>query len=164
MKIIVNVDKNWGIGCGNKLLYHIPADMKMFRETTTGKTLVMGYNTFMSLPGARPLPNRRNIVLSRKPGLKIDGAEVAENIDALKSILKDTPQDDVYIIGGAGVYREMLDLCDTCLVTKVDSSAPADTFFPDLDKNKAWIMSDKSPEMTHDGLRFWFCVYSKKAV
>ena len=120
MNLIVAVDKNWGIGFENKLLVSIPDDMKFFRETTTGKVVVMGRKTLESFPGGRPLKNRTNIVLTKNKNYKADGAIVVHTIEQLKEELKKYPSEDIYVIGGASIYAALLDDCDVAHVTKID--------------------------------------------
>ncbi len=160
MKLIVAVSKSWGIGKDNRLLFSIPADMKFFRDTTKGHTVVMGRKTLESLPGGKPLKNRRNIVLSTS----IDsgnGIEAVRNVnELLKLVGKDT--ENVFIIGGESVYRELLPFADTAFVTKVDAENEADCFMPDLDSDKNWVLSEKSNDYFENGLTFRFCTYVRK--
>ena len=113
MRAIVNADKNWGIGCENKLLVHIPSDMRFFRDHTTNNVVVMGRKTLESLPGGRPLADRDNIILSRDPGLRVKGAAVVHDVEELQALLSDIHTDRVYVIGGEEIYRLLLPLCDT---------------------------------------------------
>ena len=119
MKTIVAVDRNWGIGKDNDLLFHLPTDMKFFRQTTLGKVIVMGSNTLRSFPGGNPLKNRTNIVLY--PGGSRDDCTVAQSLAELSEILSAYSSEDVYIVGGAMFYRTMLPYCSEELVTKVDA-------------------------------------------
>ena len=108
MRAIVVVDKNWGIGKKNDLLFRLPADMKHFRETTEGKTVVMGSNTLLSFPGGKPLKNRENLILSRNPDFQPEGCQVFRDIPAL---LNAAPSDS-FVIGGGSVYQALLDACN----------------------------------------------------
>lgn len=157
MKIIVVVDEKWGIGRNNGLLFRLKKDMKYFRETTTGKVVVMGANTFDSFPyGA--LPNRVNIVLDAS-GNAHDGAVTVSNVDELNMILDQYNTDDVFIIGGASVYKLMLNRCKTAYVTKVQANGQAELFFPNLDKTDGWRLTEQS-EPTQDGdYVITFCKY-----
>ncbi|MBQ3772896.1 MAG: dihydrofolate reductase, partial [Pseudobutyrivibrio sp.] len=112
MNLIVAVDKNWAIGKDNKLLVSIPDDMKFFRETTTGKVVVMGRKTLESFPNSKPLPNRVNIVLTRDAKYEAKGAVVVHSKEELNEELKKYNSDDIYVIGGESIYRLMLDECD----------------------------------------------------
>lgn len=126
INIIVAMDKNGGIGKDNKLLAHIPEDLKHFKDTTDGHTVVMGYSTWLSLP-KKPLPNRRNIVLTTKD-IELDGAVVIHSIDELKDWIDF--DDEVFIIGGAKVYEQFLPYADRMYVTLIEDRFEADTFFP----------------------------------
>lgn len=159
MKAIVNVDENWGIGCGGSLLFPIPEDMKFFRETTSGKVVVMGRKTLESFPGAAPLKNRVNILFSRTPGLVVPGATVVGDIPQLRSALAGCPPEEVYVIGGQAVYHLLLGYCSTALVTRVQARGKADTFFPNLDTNPNWQLTLQSETKEHEGTRFTFCTY-----
>ena len=161
MKAILSADRNWGIGCQNKLLISIPSDMKFFRETTTGHTVVMGRKTLESFPGGQPLKNRRNIVLTRNPGYSVKGAEVVRSPEELLKLLEGSPLEDVYVIGGGEVYRLLLPYCDTVYVTKIDFAYQADTFFPNLDESPEWELAEESEEQTCFDIEFTFRTYRR---
>lgn len=134
MRAIVAVDKRWGIGKKNDLLFSLKEDMKFFRTTTLDKAVVMGSNTLLSFPGSKPLPRRRNYVLW-PGGEKRDDCIVVSSLDELKSALeKETG--DIYVIGGALFYRTMLEFCEEVLVTKVDADGAAEVFFENLDERE----------------------------
>jgi len=129
--IIVAIAENRAIGIDNNLLYHIPADMKRFRNLTTGNTVLMGRKTFQSLPKGA-LPDRRNIVLTRSESALFPGAETFPSLEAALEACG--PDEHVYIIGGAQVYRKALPLADTLEVTLVhDTPLMADSFFPEFE-------------------------------
>ena len=161
MKIIVAADKNWGIGNKGKLLVSIPQDMKFFRATTTGHTVVMGRKTLESLPGGRPLPDRRNIVLTKNPDFKCDGVTIVHSIDELMAVVG-AESEEVFVIGGGAVYKELLPYCDTAFVTRLDYSYEADTYFPDLDSDDEWELTSEGEEETYYDLIYYFNVYSKR--
>lgn len=161
MKAILSADRNWGIGCQNKLLISIPSDMKFFRETTTGHTVVMGRKTLESFPGGQPLKNRRNIVLTRNPEYSVKGAEVVRSAEELLKLLEGSPLEDVYVIGGGEVYRQLLPYCDTVYVTKIDFAYQADTFFPNLDESPEWELAEESEEQTCFDIEFTFRTYRR---
>ena len=161
MKAILSADRNWGIGCQNKLLISIPSDMKFFRETTTGHTVVMGRKTLESFPGGQPLKNRRNIVLTRNPEYSVKGAEVVHSPEELLKLLEGSPLEDVYVIGGGEVYRQLLPYCDTVYVTKIDFAYQADTFFPNLDESPEWELAEESEEQTCFDIEFTFRTYRR---
>lgn len=161
MKAIVNVDNNWGIGIGDKLLNHIPADMKFFRETTIGNVVVMGRATFMTFPGPKALPNRVNIVLTKDASWSAPDVIAAHSVEELFEVLKNYDSDSVYVIGGSIVYDLLLPYCDTAFVTKVDSSKEADKFFPNLDEKSEWKLDFVGEENEHNGVKFRFTTYKK---
>lgn len=163
MKMIVAVDKNWGIGANNKLLVSIPADMKFFRQETSGKVVVMGRKTLESFPGGLPLKNRTNVVLTRDAGYQAKGAVIVHSIPELLEELKKYEDDQIYVIGGGSIYREMLPYCDTALVTRIDYAFAADTYFPDLDKLPEWEITENSEEQTYFDLEYAFYKYERKA-
>ena len=129
--IIVATDRNMAIGYQNKLLFWLPNDLKRFKELTTGNTIIMGRNTFLSLPKGA-LPNRRNIVLSTRKDASFPGAETYASLEeAIKACKED---EKIYIIGGASVYTQALPLADVLCITEIDAESPAaDTYFPTID-------------------------------
>ncbi|MBR4451126.1 MAG: dihydrofolate reductase [Clostridia bacterium] len=161
MKEIVCVDNNWAIGKSNDLIYHIPDDMKFFRQKTTGNVVVMGLATLKSFPDGRPLKNRINIVLCDDPSFECEGAVIVSSIDELLRETAKYNTDDVFIIGGASVYAQMLPYCDTAYITKVDSESPADKYFPNLDEIEEWELTEESEEYDYNGLKYKFTVYNK---
>ncbi|MCR5654278.1 MAG: dihydrofolate reductase [Lachnospiraceae bacterium] len=161
MKLIVAVDKNWAIGNKNKLLVSIPNDMKNFRRLTTGNVIVMGRKTLESFPQGKPLPNRVNIVLSGQKDYTCKDAVVVHSVDELKEKLAEYSC-DVYVVGGGRVYKELLPLCDEAIVTKVDESYEADTYFPNLDEMDEWEIAEESEEQTCFDLCYTFVTYRRK--
>ena len=161
MNLIVAVDKNWAIGKDNKLLVSIPDDMKFFRETTTGKVVVMGRKTLESFPNSKPLPNRVNIVLTRDAKYEAKGAIIVHSKEELNEELKKYNSDDIYVIGGESIYRLMLDECDRAFVTFVDYSYDADTYFPNLDEMSDWKLAEESEEQTYYDIEFYFRTYTR---
>ena len=162
MKAIVAVDKKWGIGKNNDLLFSIPDDMKFFRETTKGKIVVMGANTLRSFPNGNPLKNRVNIVLSTT--ISRDDCTVVDSIDKLLEEVKKYPADDVYLIGGAMLYKTLLPFCTEALVTKVDADGDATAFFTNLDQLKEWTLINKSDIITSNGFDIAFTTYKNTCV
>lgn len=157
MKAIVAVDKNWGIGKNNDLLFSIPEDMKFFRKTTLNKVVVMGRKTLESFPNGAPLKNRVNIVLSSS--LNKDGCITVKNIEILKEKLKEFNDEDIFVIGGATVYKLLLPYISTALVTKVDADGGATAFFENLDKLSNWKMEKESEEIETNGYKIKFTEY-----
>ncbi|MFI3209140.1 MAG: dihydrofolate reductase [Eubacteriales bacterium] len=159
MNLIVAVDKNWGIGSQNQLLVSIPADMKFFRETTTGKVVVMGRKTLESFPQKQPLKNRTNIVLTSDKAYEANGAIVVHSLEEMLEELKKYNQDDIYVIGGESIYRQMLPYCKVAHVTKIDHEYAADTYFPNLEEMKEWKVTGISEEQTYFDLEYYFTRY-----
>lgn len=162
MNAIVAVDKNWGIGANNKLLVSIPADMKFFRQETTGKVVVMGRKTLETFPNKRPLPNRTNIVITRDKNYQAAGAIIVHNIEQLMEELKKYEEEQIYVIGGGKVYEELLPYCNMVHVTKIDYAYEADTYFPNLDEKPEWQITQSSGEQTYFDLEYEFLKYERK--
>ena len=163
MRLIVAVDKNWGIGKNNDLLVSIPSDKKFFRQETTGKVVVMGRKTLESFPGGLPLKNRTNVVLTRNAGYRAKDTVIVHDIPELLEELKKYPSDAVYVVGGGTVYEELLPYCDEAYVTKIDFAYEADTYFPNLDQMPEWEVTASSEEQTYFDLEFEFLQYERKA-
>lgn len=161
MNLIVNVDKNWAIGNGNKLLVSIPADMRFFKEQTTGNVIILGRKTLETFPGGKPLKDRVNIVISRKKDLEIPGALVVHSIKEALEAVKDYPSESIFVVGGASIYEQMLPYCDTAHVTRTDYAYEADAYFPNLEENKEWKLTGQSEEQTCYDLEYTFCKYEK---
>lgn len=159
MKLIVAVDKNWAIGKNGKLLVSIPADMKFFRETTIGNVVVMGKNTLNSFPNGLPLKNRVNIVLTTNRSFDGKGAEVVHSLEEALEELKKYESDRVYVIGGAAVYEQLLEYCDTAYVTYIDYAYEADRYFPNLDTMEEWKLEEESEEQTYFDVEYYFRKY-----
>ena len=133
--IVVAMDKNNAIGKDNKLLWHITEDLKYFKTLTSGSVVVMGRKTFESI--GKPLPNRRNIVVSRSL-TAIEGVEMVNSLESALDLVKSCEK--VFIIGGGEIYRQSLNLVDRLYITLVDSEYQADTYFPPVDLS-AWEIS-----------------------
>ena len=161
MNLIAAVDTNWAIGKVNGLLGSIPADMKFFRETTTGKVVVMGRKTLESFPNGLPLKNRVNIVLTTDYSYQVKDAVIVHSKEELEEELQKYNSEDIYVIGGESVYRLLLDACDTAHITKIDYAYEADAFFPNLDENPDWEIVADSEEQTYFDLEFYFLKYQK---
>ncbi len=162
MNCIVAVDENWAIGYKNELLVRIPADQKFFRQETTGKVVVLGRKTLETFPQGRPLPNRINIIVSTKKDYEVKDAIVVHSIEELLEELKKYDTNDVYIIGGDSIYKQMLPYCDTAHVTKIDRTYEADTHFPNLDEMDEWEITADSEEQVYFDLTYHFLKYERK--
>lgn len=162
MKAILSADRNWGIGYQNRLLVSIPSDMKFFRETTTGKVIVMGRKTLESFPNGLPLKQRINVVLTHDRNYQAKGAVLVHSEKELMKELEKYPQEDIYVVGGGSVYELLLPHCDTAYVTRIDMEYQADTFFPDLDRDPQWELAEESEEKTCFDIEYRFTTYRRK--
>ncbi|MBR7163164.1 MAG: dihydrofolate reductase [Clostridia bacterium] len=163
MKLIVAVDKKWGIGKNNGLLFDLKLDMKHFVEHTRGKVVVMGANTLKSLPNGMPLKNRTNIVLNPDGDIfdAIDkGYVLTTSLDELLEQIYAVEDNEVYVIGGAMMYHTLLPYCDTAYITKVDSDGEATVFFDDLDSLDNWSCVDEGEAIEDNGHTIRFCTYT----
>ena len=157
IRAIVAVDEKWGIGKKNGLLFDLPLDMKFFRETTSGKTVCMGYNTLLSFPNGKPLKNRKNIVICPE-GVTGDGFIAVHDMpEMLETISKENG--DVYVIGGAYFYKSMLPYCDEVLVTKVKADGNAEVFFENLDEREDIELKEEGEELQTNGYIIKFTKY-----
>ena len=141
ISIIVAIAQNGAIGYKGNLIYHLSADLRRFKELTTGHTVIMGRKTFQSLPKGA-LPNRRNIVLTRQQDASFPGTEVYSSID--EALSHCSQEEKVYIMGGAQVYSQALSMADELEITLVhDSPAQADTFFPEFGSDESWHLINR---------------------
>lgn len=161
MNLIAAVDQNWAIGNKNKLLVRIPDDQKFFRETTTGKVVVMGRKTLESFPNGLPLKNRTNIVLTHDKNYQVKDAIVLHSLEELHAELQKYPSEDIYVIGGETIYRQLLDECDVAHITKIDYAYDADAYFPNLDEKPEWKITADSEEQTYFDLEYYFYKYER---
>lgn len=157
MNFIVAVDNNYAIGKNGTLIYNLPDDLKYFKEVTTGKTVVMGDKTYLSLP-KHPLPNRTNIVMTLS-NQRFEGAITVRSLEELKNAIKDIPTRDVFVIGGASIYNLLMDYCELAYITKIDASEPADTFIHNIEKKDNWELKQQGPVHNQNGLNFRFCIF-----
>lgn len=164
MKCIAAVDNNWAIGNKGKLLVSIPNDMKMFRNETKGKVVVLGRKTLETFPNGLPLRERTNIILSRDESYKVDGATVVHNDEELFDKLKEYDTDDIYIIGGESIYKRYVPYCDTAIITKIDQVYESDAYFPNLDSEDKWKMVAESEEFTYFSVEYTFREYRNSNV
>ncbi len=160
MKMIAAVSKDWGIGKDNDLLFSIPQDMKFFRETTKGATVVMGRKTLDSFPNGAALKNRVNIVVTRDKDFERENVLVCHSKEEVLKLVEGN--DYVFIIGGEAIYNMFLENCDLAYITKVDSHKDSDKFFPNLDELSDWELSEISEEIEDNGYSLNFCTYKRK--
>ena len=159
MYAIVAACENWGIGKDNALLYHISADLKRFKELTSGHTVIMGRKTLESLPGKKGLPDRRNIVLTGQSDYAAENAEVVNTVMAAVFTANDA---ESFVIGGESIYRAFLSACDTVYLTRIFASPEADAFFPDLDELAEWSITEESEVMEENGVKFQYLTYQRR--
>jgi dihydrofolate reductase len=159
MKLIACVDQNWGIGANGRLLMSIPEDLKHFKEITLNKTVVMGRHTFKSLPNMKPLENRRNIVLSSNRNYHISGVEVCNSIEELFEKTSNIPTDDIFIIGGESVYKQLIPYCNMAYITKIFATYPSDKYMINMDKDKSWSLAIEEPKHIYNGVSLSFSEY-----
>ena len=159
MNAIVAVDRKWAIGRDNQLLFNFPGDMKRFRSITTGGTVLMGRKTLESFPNSRPLPNRRNIVLTSH-NIEIEGAEVVHTLEEMLKAVEGEDPETVFVIGGGSLYTALLSQCKRVYLTKVDAVGEgADTWFPNLDKLPTWEVETVGETLTEKGCTYQFIDY-----
>ena len=161
MNLIVAVDKNWAIGLKGDLLVSIPQDMKFFRQTTKGKVVAMGRKTLESFPNGLPLKERVNIVLTSDKNYNGRGAVLVHTIEDLVKELQKYKEEDIFVIGGETIYRQLLPYCKKAYITKIDHAYHADTFFPNLDEDPEWEMTGISDEQTYFDLEYVFTIYER---
>lgn len=166
MNIILAADRNWAIGKDNDLLVHLPGDLKYFKKMTTGKTVIMGRKTLESLPGGKPLPNRRNIILTRSDDFQVSGAEVLNSIEDVLHLIKsgDLKSDEAFVIGGADIYKQMMPHCDKFYITKIEAELPADRYFVDLDQIDGLEITWSGPKEEYKGTKYQHVLYERRTI
>lgn len=161
MNLILAADENWAIGNEGDLLCHLSGDLKYFKKTTTGHTVIMGRATLESLPGKKGLPGRKNIVLTRNKDFSAEGVDlICGSIDELLEAVKD--DEDTFVIGGAKVYRQLLPMCDTCYITKIYDKFPADVHFVNLDEMDEFKVTWEDEIMEEGGIKYRFVKYERQ--
>lgn len=164
MKMIAVADRAGGIGCDGSLLIDLPTDMKYFREKTAGATVIMGRKTLESFPGGKPLPKRRNIVLSRTldPD-EASGCEVCRTPEEAAEKVKGEDPEHVFVLGGGEVYNLMLPFVNEALITEIETVIEkADTFIPVFSKESDWELASRSEPVHENGVTYTFAVYKRK--
>ena len=169
MKLVVAVDKNWGIGYKGELLARVRADLRYFQSLTKGNTVVLGSKTLATFPGGRVLKDRINIVLSRRPDFQPENAIVLDSVDAVLNYANEHPDEEIFIIGGATVYDQFLPYCDTAYVTRFEHQFESDAFFKNLDESDEWkLVYEGEAQVTNPetdsiaDMEFKFCTYERK--
>ena len=159
MELIVAVYDDWGIGCEGTQPVALSADRKFFRETTRGAMVIAGRKTIADFPGQKPLPGRVNVVLSRK-GVEIPGFVLCDSPEKAAEMAKDA--EEAYVIGGGTIYRQMLPLCDRAVVTKVHVTPESDTYFPNLDEDPNWDLTEVMQQGEENGIAYEMYIYTRK--
>ncbi len=159
MDLIVAVYDDWGIGADGTQPIALSADRKFFREITRGAAVIAGRKTVMDFPGQKPLPGRENIVLTRQ-AMELPGFTVCHSPEEAAACTK--AMERVFVIGGGSVYRQMLPLCQRAYVTKVHCSVACDTFFPNLDTDPRWKLTETLLSGEENGIAYEMCLYERK--
>ncbi len=158
LSIFVAVDEERAIGKDNQLLWHIPEDLKHFKELTTGHAVIMGENTYHSI--GRPLPHRTNIVMTLDRGVKLSGCLVAYSLEEALAVAREHEAEEIFVMGGASIYRQFLPLTDRLYLTLVQGKHEADTFFPDYSEFNKIISEEKHSDQEHE---YTFFVLEREA-
>ena len=156
VSLVAVVARDGGIGHRGGLLVRLPEDLRRFKQITLGTPIVMGRKTWQSI--GRALPGRRNIVVSRDPGFRAEGAETAASLEGALALAGDVPV--VHVIGGAEIYALAMPVADELQLTEIDAEFPADTFFPPWDRRR-FALTAREPHETGDGLRYAFATYKR---
>jgi dihydrofolate reductase len=158
MELIVAVYDDWGIGCCGTQPVALSADRKFFREQTRGAMVIVGRKTLGDFPGGKPLPNRVNVVLTRGC-VDMEGVVVCHSPEEAVELAKTA--DRAMVIGGGSVYRQMLPFCDTAIITKVHTTTPCDTYFPNLDEDPQWKLAEVLMSGEESGIGYEMCLYKR---
>lgn len=142
VSLVVAMSDNNAIGKNNQLIWHLPADLKHFKKVTSGHTIIMGRKTYDSI--GKPLPNRKNVVITRNPALEIAGVTITSGLEEALSL--DQEEDEVFVIGGAEIFKQALPLASRIYLTRVHATYEADTFFPEIDPER-WIETEKEAHL-----------------
>ncbi len=160
MNLIVTVDENWAIGKGDRQLVQIPAVWRYLQRLTAGGVVVMGRKTLQALPQGQPLYGRENYILTTSSSFSVRGAQAVRGLEALKEKLAGVQEKEVFVCGGASVYRQLLPACDTAYVAMVEKSYEADVYLEDLEKN-GWKLTEESDEQTYFDITYYFRTYRR---
>ena len=169
MKCIAAVDENWGIGKNGGLLLRVPADMKRFRLLTTEGVVVLGRKTMDTFPQKQPLPNRTNVILTTRGDYRVGSTssgtgknvKIVHSMEEATRLLETYPQDQVFIIGGESIYRQFLPYCNECLITHFERAYDADAYFPNLEKDPVWELTEESEEQVYFDTTYTFRTYRR---
>ena len=158
MELIVAVFDDWGIGKDGTQPVALSADRKFFRETTRGAMVIVGRKTLADFPGGRPLPNRVHVVLTRQD-VEIPDVVICHSPEEAVELAKNAER--AMVIGGGSIYKQMLPYCDTAYITKVHVTPESDTFFPNLDADNQWKLTDILQSGEEDGIGYEMCLYKR---
>ena len=159
MELIVAVYDDWGIGRDGTQPIALTADRKFFRETTRGAMVIVGRRTVADFPGQKPLPGRENVMLTRT-AREMPGFTVVTSPEEAAKLAASVPR--AMVIGGGSIYRQLLPMCDTAYVTKVHAKPESDTFFPDLDADGDWVLTEILQSGEENGIAYEMCLYKRK--
>ena len=157
MNVIAAVNIDWGIGFEGAQSIVIPEDRRHFRELTVGGVIIAGRKTFEDL--GKPLPNRKNIILTRDRSFLVDGAVTAHSVDEVLAEIADDDPGKVFVIGGGEVYRLLLHRCTVAYITRIEAAPQSDTFFPNLDAAHGWHLEHRGEANESNGVKYSFCLY-----
>ena len=160
MELIAAVDRDWAIGRGEELLFSIPEDLARFKSLTWGKAIVYGRKTMITFPGGKPLPGRKNYVLTHQPEQIPAPARGVASVEELLEAVRQEPT--LFVAGGEQVYRQLLPFCDGAWITQIDAQGGGDRFLSNLDRMPEWQLAEVSEWKRWQDLRFRFCRYLKK--
>lgn len=160
LSIIVAYDKNRTIGANNQLPWHLPADLAYFKKVTMGRPIIMGRKTHESI--GRPLPGRDNIIITRNKEYQAEGCIVVHSIEDIRALENQKNNEEMFIIGGAEIFKELIDEVDKLYITYIDAEFSGDTFFPDMEMN-SWtkVSEEKGIRDEKNPYDYYFCVYGK---
>ena len=158
MELIVAVYDDWGIGKDGTQPVALSADRKFFRETTRGAMVIVGRKTLADFPGGKPLPNRVNVVLTRQDA-ELEDVVICHSPEEAAELAKTASR--AMVIGGGSIYRQMLAYCDTAYVTKVHINPESDTYFPNLDEDPQWTMTQVLQTGEENGIAYEMCLYKR---
>lgn len=161
MELIVAVYDDWGIGCCGTQPVALSADRKFFREQTKGACVIVGRKTLADFPGGKPLPNRVNVVISRGE-VPVEGVTVCRSPEEAAEFTKQFPK--TMVIGGGSIYRQMLPWCDKAIITKVHTTVECDTYFPNLDEDPQWKLTQVLQQGEENGVGYEMVVYERRTL
>jgi len=162
MNIIVAVYSDWGIGCSGTQQIVLPEDRAYFKKITDGGTVIAGRRTFEDFRS--PLPNRKNIILTRDRDFKVDGAITVSSVAELWPVIAHDDPSKVFVIGGESIYKLLLPFCISAHITKIDLAPHSDTFFPNLDTLPNWSLEDSGNTQVSGDVKYSFNIYKNNAV